>query len=28
MSYVPAETIAQDPAFWRPKKPAAKPASP
>jgi hypothetical protein len=28
MSYVPAETIAQDPAFWLPKKPAAKPASP
>ena len=28
MSYVPAETIALDPAFWRPKKPAAKPASP
>ena len=24
MSYVPAETIAQDPAFWRPKKPAPK----
>jgi hypothetical protein len=28
MSYVPAETIAQDPAFWRPKKPVAKPATP
>jgi hypothetical protein len=26
MSYVPAETIAQDPTFWRPKKPVAKPA--
>jgi hypothetical protein len=25
MSYVAAETIAQDPGFWRPKKPAVKP---
>lgn len=28
MSYVPKETRAQDPAFWMPKKPAAKPAAP
>jgi hypothetical protein len=28
MSYVPKETRAQDPAFWMPKKPAAKPSQP
>jgi hypothetical protein len=27
MSYVPKEVRAQDPAFWMPKKPAAKPPS-
>jgi len=28
MSYVPKETRAQDPEFWMPKKPAAKPSEP
>jgi hypothetical protein len=28
MSYVPKETRAEDPAFWMPKKPAAKPPAP
>jgi hypothetical protein len=28
MSYVPKETRAADPAFWMPKKPAAKPSAP
>lgn len=28
MSYVPKETRAQDPDFWMPKKPAAKPSEP
>ncbi len=27
MSYVPKEVRAQDPAFWLPKKPAAKTSS-